>query len=418
MRANGADRVEVRQVGVDHVDRVDVVQQFYARLVRRSEEVRHERVLADHNLLGDVLAVIDRLIAVTGFLIAGIASAISASSGGAADWGTLAPFLLAGATAVAALTSMTRAARTRAWLRDSVETLRSESQDTLLVGGRIVPVQYAVPGQVEGSVEWVDGAGSPVTNEPEERRAWILTDAGDPSVRILGSSPATTASDLADVLTPAARLRLANARLNATARSRLRELRASQRRIVQTADAETHRIERDLHDGAQQHLVGAALYIEIARSATEDEDLSEAAAAVRTATAGLRVIARGSFPTLLRAEGLDAAVDELRRMSSVAMVIDGEAGELPLEVAGASYSVVMAAVDAVGSNTAGTVSLTLRRTDGALLIDLKLPAPQDPEELVRAVEDIADRVGALDGTLRRTAKASGWRIEAVIPCAS
>jgi hypothetical protein len=64
------------------------------------------------------------------------------------------------------------------------------------------------------------------------------------------------------------------------------------------------------------------------------------------------------------------------------------------------------------------VNLRLRRSSDALVIDLAVPEPQDPEELATVVEDIADRVGALEGTMSRTPDTNGWLIKAVIPCAS
>ena len=124
------------------------------------------------------------------------------------------------------------------------------------------------------------------------------------------------ADELVASVASAAGLRMENERLDAELRARLAELRASRARIVEAGYQERRRVERDLHDGAQQRLMALTLNLRLARS-TLDEDpaeagklLDEAAAELEQATAELRELARGIHPGLLTDRGL---VPALRR---------------------------------------------------------------------------------------------------------
>src|SRR3712207_6849347 len=105
----------------------------------------------------------------------------------------------------------------------------------------------------------------PISPAPErEARPLVLSAPAGPAVRLL-LPPGVAPGEVVAGLTPARRLMLVNARLTAEARARLRELQASQRRAVATRDAERTRIERDVHDGAQQRLVSAMFHLSLAQ---------------------------------------------------------------------------------------------------------------------------------------------------------
>src|SRR5439155_21637879 len=124
--------------------------------------------------------------------------------------------------------------------------------------------------------------------------------------------------------------------------------RASRGRIVAAADAERRRIERNLHDGAQQRLVtlSLALGLEASRADTAAAAaLSRAQDEVEHAIAELRELARGIHPTLLRDEGLEAAVEALARRSPLPVTVHGAViGRLPDPVEVAAYFVVSEAL--------------------------------------------------------------------------
>ena len=119
---------------------------------------------------------------------------------------------------------------------------------------------------------------------------------------------------------------LENERLAAEVRSQLAEVRASRGRIVAAADGERLRIERNLHDGAQQRLVtlSVALGLEASHADPAAADaLSRAQDEVEQAIAELRELARGIHPTLLREEGLQAAVEALARRAPLPVTVQG-----------------------------------------------------------------------------------------------
>ena len=125
--------------------------------------------------------------------------------------------------------------------------------------------------------------------------------------------------ELVEAVGAAASLALENARLQAELRAQLAEVRASRARIVEAGDAERRRLERDLHDGAQQRLLGIRLALQLARGrladggAAVDDLLAEADAEVVGALEELRALARGIHPAILTEEGLAAALAALAR---------------------------------------------------------------------------------------------------------
>ena len=151
-------------------------------------------------------------------------------------------------------TVRTRAAidRLAAQLADPAAALRQS-------GGLIRGVQFPI----SDDGRWVDAAGRDLGDPPAPGSYVVLSDASGPVLRLLLARRADQGEVLAG-LTPATRLALRNAQLAAVASARLGEVQASQRRIVATSDAERRRIERDLHDGAQQRLVSVAFHLRVA----------------------------------------------------------------------------------------------------------------------------------------------------------
>ena len=216
--------------------------------------------------------------------------------------------------------------------------------------------------------------------------------------------------ELVEEVTSAARLALENERLQAEARAQLEDLRSSRARIIEAGDAERRRLERDLHDGAQQRLVGLSLALRLLRTRLGPDDdgqlglLIEAESELGLAIAELRELAHGIHPAVLSDEGLAPAVEAL------AEEVPLRIGDLPQErfspaVETAAYLVVAEAAKA------GAASVRAASQDGALVVDVEAEA--EPEGLV----DLEDRVGALDGRLAvERAADGGVRIRAEIPC--
>jgi signal transduction histidine kinase len=223
---------------------------------------------------------------------------------------------------------------------------------------------------------------------------------------------------LAQEVAAAARLALENERLQAEARAQLEYLRASRARIIVTGDAERRRLERDLHDGAQQRLVGLSLSLRLARSRLgSDPDpallsrIDKAEAELREALSDLRELAHGIFPAVLADEGLAAALEALAEDAMVAIEIAAlhdERVNAPVEAAG--YFVVS---EALRGSAGRVLKVAAAVRDRRLVIEVE--ADSVPAELV----ELEDRLGALDGTLE-VMRESGRRatIHAEIPCES
>jgi signal transduction histidine kinase len=224
---------------------------------------------------------------------------------------------------------------------------------------------------------------------------------------------------LAEELAAAARLGLENERLHAELLAQLADLRASRARIVTTGDAERRRLERDLHDGAQQRLVALTLELRIARIRLEAEPgadptllerAQQAEDQLRDALAALRKVAAGIFPAVLADEGLAAAIEALAEEAEEQLrIVRIPEGRLAPAVETTAYRLVSETLnDAHGH----PITLTAFTDDGLLVIEL------ESARVASDLGELEDRVGALDGKLELACTPRGHaRIRAEIPCA-
>ena len=222
---------------------------------------------------------------------------------------------------------------------------------------------------------------------------------------------------LVEEVAAAARLALENERLQAEARVQLEDLRASRVRAIDSGDAERRRLERDLHDGAQQQLVGLSLTLRLVRSGLGSDPepellarIDEAEAELRNTLAELRDLARGLFPVVLAEEGLAAAVEALAEIASVPIHIT----RLPRErfdpsIEAAAYFVIAEAL----ARSAIGIAIGAASDHARLVIDMEVDRP--PEHL----DELEDRLGALDGTIEVTREPGApVRVHVEIPCES
>jgi PAS domain S-box-containing protein len=211
-------------------------------------------------------------------------------------------------------------------------------------------------------------------------------------------------------------------------RARMKELRASQARIIEAGDAARRKIERDLHDGAQQHLVALALEVRLARARAERDPYSAVAFLERVgeglaqASAELRELAHGIHPAVLTERGLAAAVQALAGRSTVAVeVIETPADRLPPPIEAAAYFVVAEALTNVAKYaqaSAATVSVTVGPRGLVVEVCDDGIGGASPET-GSGLRGLEDRVGALDGTLTVVSpEGEGTRLRAVIPLAA
>jgi signal transduction histidine kinase len=221
---------------------------------------------------------------------------------------------------------------------------------------------------------------------------------------------------LVEEVTTAARLGLENERLRAEAGAQLEDLRASRARVIAAGDAERRRLERDLHDGAQQKLVGLALSLRLAQSGLGPEpdessvaNIGAAQAELDAAIAELRELAQGIFPAVLADEGLAAAVEALIEGAPIPVEVKRlPEGRFDPAVETAAYFVVSETLRRSG---ASRLEVAVGRADGRLVVEIA--GDRGLEDLV----ELQDRVGALDGTLDVVRDPVGVvRVVAEIPC--
>ncbi|HEX2045841.1 MAG TPA: histidine kinase [Gaiellaceae bacterium] len=204
------------------------------------------------------------------------------------------------------------------------------------------------------------------------------------------------------------------------------ELRRSRARIVEAADVERRRLERNLHDGAQQRLVSLSLTLRLAqaRLATDPQEterlLKAASDELALALEELRELARGIHPAVLTDRGLGAALEALAARSPLPVDLALTDERLPEPVEAAAYYVVSEALANVAKYAdASAVAVTVARRNGSALVEVADDGVggADPTR-GSGLRGLADRVEALDGRLRvESSPGAGTRIRAEIPCA-
>jgi signal transduction histidine kinase len=222
-----------------------------------------------------------------------------------------------------------------------------------------------------------------------------------------------------------AALALENRRLQAELRAKVEELSASRARIVESGYAARRRLERDLHDGAQQRLVSLALSLRILRSRIEgDPDAVRALDAARSeldeALGELRELARGIHPSLLTDRGLAAALDGLARRAPLPVELeDTPAERLPDRVESAAYFVVAEALTNVAKYARAThARVNVSRHGGRVLIAVSDDGVGGADPAAGSgLRGLLDRVSALGGRFEVDSRpAQGTTVRATIPC--
>ena len=265
-----------------------------------------------------------------------------------------------------------------------------------MLGDPALRLAYPLP---DGGL--VDADGRPVTMDHEQKPATVTPLLRDGrTIAVLAHRPGLFDDPaLADELVAGSSLALENERLQAELNARLTELRASRARIAEAGDAERRRLERDLHDGAQQHLAALQLSVSVARLRSDNAILERVEEELRAAAEELRTLARGVFPAVLADEGLAAAVESLAEETPL-RIVALPATRLSQAVETAAYFVIARAVP-----DKGTLTVTAVLDDDRLAITL---------EGAGALAGARDRIAALDGQL--TTDADGL-IRVSLPCA-
>ncbi len=223
-------------------------------------------------------------------------------------------------------------------------------------------------------------------------------------------------------------LELENARLNAALAARLQDARACRARIVQAGLDERRKVERDLHDGAQQRLLALSLTIamigdRVAGGADHGGDMRSLVQTARgeigAAIGELRELSRGIHPAVLACEGLAAAAETLAGLAPLPVTVRIEPGRHPAATESAAYFVIAEALANIARHArASTARVTARRADGQLVVEVR------DDGIGGACADggtglagLANRVAALGGQLAVTSPpGGGTTIRAGLPC--
>jgi signal transduction histidine kinase len=227
-----------------------------------------------------------------------------------------------------------------------------------------------------------------------------------------------------------ARLVLRNVRLTEELRARLDDLKAAQKRLVAAQDLERRRLERNIHDGAQQQLVALGIKARLARSLTERDPematqmLGQIESETQAALEDLRDLARGIYPPLLADKGLVAALEAQARKVALPVAIHAAGvGRYPQEAEAAAYFSCLEAMQNVAKYAgASHVEVSLADGDGRLRFEVSDDGVGfDPSTTGygTGLQGIADRLAALDGTLTvRSAPGAGTTLVCEIPVAA
>jgi signal transduction histidine kinase len=283
---------------------------------------------------------------------------------------------------------------------------------------------YALAGQGR----WVNAGGQhrslPRPAEGSQARTVTLVERDGRPLAALIHDPALD-QGLVRASAAAAGIAIENERLHAEVRAQLEEVRASRQRIVEAGDRERRRVERNLHDGAQQRLATLALSLAMMRDRdgadpTTAEALAQALAELKQAIDELRELARGIHPAILTEEGLPAAVESLadRSRLPIGVAADFDA-RLPGPVETAAYFVVSESLANVAKYAhASRAQVRLSRRNGTLRVEV-LDDGVGGADLSQGsgLRGLADRVAAMRGSFRvETPPGGGTRVLAEIPC--
>ncbi|HZC14651.1 MAG TPA: histidine kinase [Thermoleophilaceae bacterium] len=230
-----------------------------------------------------------------------------------------------------------------------------------------------------------------------------------------------------DAIGAAAAIALENERLDAELRAKVAELRESRSRMLRIGLEERRRLERDLHDGAQQRLVSMALGMRLARDRMrEDPEAAErmldgASAELDAALEELRELARGIHPAVLSDRGLDAALETLARRAPLPVELNRDSYErLPEAIELAAYFVVSEALTNVAKYAdASHAKVNVARRNGKLLVEVADDGVggADPDQGT-GLRGLADRLAVIEGRLEVVSPpGAGTTIRARIPCA-
>lgn len=221
------------------------------------------------------------------------------------------------------------------------------------------------------------------------------------------------------------RLALENEQLQARLRARLAEVQASRARLVRAGDEARQRLERDLHDGAQQRLMSIGLALQLARkevpdSSTAAELIDESQGELHAAIDELRNLAHGIHPAVLTEHGLGAAVTALARRLAIPVELSGTDGRLPAPAETTAYFLICEALqNTVKHARASQATITVAQANGLAVVEVADDGIGGADPAAGSgLRGLADRVEAVGGRLSiQSPPGHGTTVRVELPCA-
>ena len=271
---------------------------------------------------------------------------------------------------------------------------------------------------------WADLDGHTVTL-PADRATTMIERDGVRLAALVHDQSLKDEPELLAAVSAAAGIALENGRLQAELRAHLEELRGSRERVLQASQQERQRLERNLHDGAQQRLIALSLDLSMLENRLgADSDarvqIDQARQEIAQSLEELRAVAHGLHPAVVSGHGLAVALESLAARAPVPVRMTVELEERvdeQLEVA--AYYVVSESLANVGKHAqARSATIAVTRTNGQLVVEVVDDGIGGADsEAGSGLRGLADRVEALDGRLRVwTPHGGGTRVRAEMPC--
>jgi signal transduction histidine kinase len=273
---------------------------------------------------------------------------------------------------------------------------------------------------------WADLGGQAVVLPTDGSRATTLIERNGARLAALLHDPVLDDEpELLQVVGAAAGIALENGRLHAELRARLAELRGSRARVIEAGQKERKRLERNLHDGAQQRLIALSLELsllekEVAGDENARARLEQARDEIAASLDELRAVARGLHPAVLSGHGLEVALESIAASAPVSVRLNvALGGRLPEQIEVAAYYVVSESLANIGKHScASSASIDVGRSNGVLVVEVVDDGVGGADsEQGSGLRGLADRVEALGGKLRVWSPAGGGtRLRAEMPC--
>jgi signal transduction histidine kinase len=266
---------------------------------------------------------------------------------------------------------------------------------------------------------YVDAAGNEIQPrlQAEQMITPVLRD-GERVAAVVHNRTLATMDDLERDISASSRLAIDNERLVAQSMAQLADLRASRARIIEAADDSRRRLERDLHDGAQQRMLALSYALQLALAdaqAASDVRLTNVLQAATDETSraleALRDLAHGIYPVILADAGMTPALGAFADTVPIHVELNTVPQRLDSEVEIAAYVTITTCVEAAAKRSAESASVTFTIVANELVLTIDADGTDFvPEELL----PVSDRVGSLGGRV----DVAGSRLTAVLPCVS